>query len=123
MAQEWIEEVNRRNRTSKTNRLYVDGQPTNTFRQSLSTAPVHYKDVADEWQDIQTDLVPSVESIVGFGDAAYEMVENDYEMFVLDYLRSADPVVHCRGKLDGYYVQFSAQDPHCDLSPLLLQYP
>jgi hypothetical protein len=123
MTQEWVEELDRRNRTSKTNRLYVDGQPTNSFRQDLSTAAVHYKDAADEWQDIETDLVPGVESIVGFGDAPYEMIENGYEMFVLDYLRSGDPIIHCRGKLDGHYVQFSAQDPHCDLSPLLLQYP
>lgn len=72
MAQEWVEEQARRNRTSKTLCLHMDGQPTSTFRQELSTAPVHYKDAADEWQDIQTDLVPSVESIVGFGDAAYD---------------------------------------------------
>jgi len=44
MAQEWRELLGKRNRTSKTKRLYVDGQPTQKFSWDGSIGSVHYKD-------------------------------------------------------------------------------
>jgi len=62
MAEQWIEVINKRNRTTKTKRLHIDGQATNKFSCDASIGSVHYKDALDEWQDIDFALAPSEEA-------------------------------------------------------------
>lgn len=61
MAQEWIEILLKRTRTSKTRRLHIGGQPTNKFSWDGSIASVHYRDALDEWQDVDPTLIASLE--------------------------------------------------------------
>lgn len=124
MAQEWLEITLPedivlpsgkiitlgRGRTRKDRRLYIDGQPTYKFSLDATIGPIHYKDAGDEWQDIDTELVPSTRSIVGFGNPAYEMLENEYEMFVLGALNSGVPLVRYVSKNTDYWVQFAAHN-------------
>lgn len=111
MSQEWIEQLGKRNRTSKTRRLYEDGQPTNTFScDAQAGVPAHYEDELANWQDIITELVPSVANITGFGNPAYETTENEFEMYVLDELNSGVPVVRYVSKGTEYYIQFAMHD-------------
>ncbi len=111
MVQEWLEVLSKRNRTSKTKRLHIDGQPTNKFSWDGQVGtPVHYKDAGAIWQDIKTELLPSTRSIVGFGNPAFEMVENEYEMFVLGALSSGVPIVRYVSKNTDYWVQFAAHN-------------
>jgi hypothetical protein len=111
MAQEWLEVLAKRNRTSKTRRLHIDGAPTNQFSWDGQVAtPVHYKDAGGQWQNISTVLVPSTRSITGFGNPAYEMVENEYELFVLGTLSSGVPTVRYVSKNTLYWVQFAAHN-------------
>lgn len=52
MAQEWVEVLDKRNRTSKTKRLYVDGQPTNKCLLETNAGSLHYLDAGGAWQDV-----------------------------------------------------------------------
>ena len=106
--EEWIEY--KRHRGSKKKRLHIDSQPTNKFSVDATIGPMHYKDAGDEWQDIDTELLPSTQSIVGFGNPAFEMVENEYEMFILGALNSGVPLVRYVSKNTGYWVQFAAHN-------------
>lgn len=110
MAQEWIEELGRRRRSSKTRRLFDDEEPTNKYSLDATIGPMHYRDAGDEWQDIDTTLVPSTRSIVGFGNPAFEMAENEYEMFILGTLNSGVPLVRYLSKNTEYWVQFAAHN-------------
>jgi len=77
MAKEWIEVLNRRNRTSKTKRLHIDGQPTRKFSWDGSIGSVHYKDALDEWQEVDSSLVPSIEP--GWD---WEMVKSHWRLLI-----------------------------------------
>lgn len=59
MAKQWREVVGRRNRTSKTKRLYEDGQPTRHFSwDGIVGTSVHYPK-AGEWLEVDARIVPS----------------------------------------------------------------
>jgi len=52
----WIEQLARRTRTSKTRRLYVDGQPTQKFSwDGQLGVSMHYKDGLGAWQDVDVN--------------------------------------------------------------------
>lgn len=61
MPSEWREVLDRRNRTSKTQRLYEDGQPTNKYSWGgMVGTSLHYEE-AGEWLEVDPRIVPSSE--------------------------------------------------------------
>ena len=64
MVQEWRELLTRRNRTSKTRRLYEDDQPTNKYSwDGMVGTSLHYEEVEDsgQWLEVDPRIVPSDE--------------------------------------------------------------
>lgn len=58
----WIDQLDRRTRTSKTRRLYVDGQATRKYSWDGQVgASMHYKDIGDVWLNIDTSVISSEE--------------------------------------------------------------
>ena len=100
-----VEVISKRTRTSKTHDL-----GNGKFAWDGSIAPMHYRDAEGNFQDIHTELVPSSRSITGFGNPAWEMIENEYEMFVLGELNSGVPLVRYVSKNTEYWVQFAAHN-------------
>jgi len=64
MSQLWIEIINRRKRTTKTKQLHIDGQATNKFSLDATIGSMHYEEVEDsgEWLETDPRLVPSEET-------------------------------------------------------------
>jgi DNA-binding Xre family transcriptional regulator len=111
MPEEWVELTDLRRRSAKNFQKHIDGYATNQFLcEAVAGAPLHYPDEAGALQDIDATLVPSTRSITGFGNPAWEMVENEYEMFVLGELNSGVPLVRYQAKHTDYYVQFAAHN-------------
>lgn len=62
MAQEWIELLERRTRTSKTRRLHKDGQPTRKYSWDGQVGvSKHYEDALGAWQDVGYDEEPDTD--------------------------------------------------------------
>lgn len=56
MPQEWIEQLGRRTRSSKTRRLYQDGEPTRKYSwDGVVGTSLHYPDVEGAWQDVDVN--------------------------------------------------------------------
>jgi hypothetical protein len=104
------EKLDLRTSNSKTKHLFEAGEPTDTFVWEGSMAPLHYQDAQGNWNEIRTDLPPSSRSINGFGDPAWEMTENDYEIFVRGEFKDGKPLVRFKPKRSGYWVQFAPQE-------------
>ena len=61
MPSEWLEVLSRRNRTSKTKRLYEDDQPTNKYSwDGMVGTSLHYEE-AGKWLEVDPRIVPSSE--------------------------------------------------------------
>ncbi|HUV93921.1 MAG TPA: hypothetical protein VMX14_03715 [Anaerolineae bacterium] len=64
MAKEWREVLARRNRTSKTKRLYEDDQPTNSFSwDGIVGTSLHYEETegSGDWLEVDPRIVPTDE--------------------------------------------------------------
>jgi cellulose synthase/poly-beta-1,6-N-acetylglucosamine synthase-like glycosyltransferase len=103
------ERLDLRDRYSRTLQVFEDGRPTDKFIWQGSLAPMYFQDAQGEWQDVQPTFTPSVRRISSFGDAAWEMAQNDYKLFIRGDLNADEPLVRYEAGNSEDWLEFSPQ--------------